>query len=392
MKLRTKGKILNISSSIVVKATRFKHKLNQPNYCYVIDSEDMIMKKYESELIITISNKIEKSYKGKIVFGIKDLMHISEDDIIYIGNDGKVQTMYRTNSSQNYLLVTDRCNSNCIMCSQPPKDRDDIEFLHEINIQVIKLIPKNCIELVITGGEPTLLSDKLFELLEIIKKELPNTEVHMLSNGRLFSVNRFAEKLAQINNTRLMVGIPLYSDYYQVHDYVVQTKDAYYQTIMGIHNLKRYNIRVEIRVVLHKVTVPRLLKLSQYIYRNLTFVDHVAFMGLEVTGHTKAHLDDLWIDPKEYMNVLDKSVTYLSKRKINVSIYNTPLCLLPFNLWGFNRKSISDWKNIYFEECNKCTLLNECGGFFESSTKKYSEYIKSFVFDPRIENENIIVI
>lgn len=387
MVLRTKGRPHNLHEFEVLKVTRFKHKAYNDNYCLLIDeNDDFDYNKLDDDLFIITTNKLSDSqFSGKCLHSIKSLSHISEDDILYIGTDGNLRTMYRTSSFQNYLLLTERCNSNCIMCSQPPKDKDDIQHLHEIHLKLIPLIPKDCIELGLTGGEPTALGDKLFELLTLITKELPNTEIHILTNGRSFSINALAEKLGKINNPRIMLGIPLYSDFYQIHDYVVQAKDAYYQTLMGIQNLKRYNIRVEIRVVLHKITIPRLERLAEFIYKNMPFVDHVAFMGLEIMGYTKANLHDLWIDPVDYMEELEKSVSFLARRKIHTSIYNTPLCLLPQDIWVFNRKSISDWKNVYFEECNKCVLKDECGGLFASAEKKHSDYIKAFKTDPRKE-------
>lgn len=386
MKLRTKGKPFNLTKPLLLKATRFKHKLKEPHYCLILENEEVLSSKFNSIISISTAKIISKDYNGTCLYNVKDLSHVSENDILYIGLDGNLRSMYRVNSKQNTLLLTERCNSNCLMCSQPPKDKDDIHFIHDIHLQLIPLIPKDCHDLILTGGEPTLLGDKLFELLELIKIELPSTEIHILTNGRIFAINSIAERIAKINNPRIMLGIPLYSDYYQTHDYVVQTKDAFYQTIMGIHNLKRYNVRVEIRIVLHKATISRLLKLSEFIYRNLTFVDQIVFMGLEVIGFTKTNLSDVWIEPYEYMNDLEKAVSYLHRRKMNVLIYNTPLCLLPQELWSFSRKSISDWKNIYFEECNSCAMIDECGGLFESSTTKYSEHLIAFKEDPRVEN------
>lgn len=389
MLLRTKGTPHNLHEFEVLKATRFKHKAYNDNYCFLIDeTEDIDFNKLDDDLFILTTNKLTKDrFNGRCLHSIKSLSHISEDDILYIGTDGNLRTMFRVNSFQNYLLLTERCNSNCIMCSQPPKDKDDIQHLHDIHLKLIPLIPKDCIELGLTGGEPTILGNKFFELLSLITKELPNTEIHILTNGRSFSINALAEKLSDVNNPRIMLGIPLYSDYYQIHDYVVQAKDAYYQTLMGIQNLKRYNIRVEIRVVLHKITTPRLERLAEFIYRNMPFVDHVAFMGLEIMGYTKANIDNLWIDPVDYMEELEKAVSFLARRKIHTSIYNMPLCLLPQDIWCFNRKSISDWKNIYFEECEKCILREDCGGFFASAEKKHSKYIKAFMIDPRIEKQ-----
>jgi hypothetical protein len=38
-------------------------------------------------------------------------------------------------------------------------------------------------------------------------------------------------------------------------------------------------------------------------------------------------------------------------------------------------KSISDWKNLYLTECEKCSALEDCGGLFKWTVKKHSEHI-----------------
>jgi len=167
----------------------------------------------------------------------------------------------------------------------------------------------------------------------------------------------------------------LYSDNAPDHDYVVQARGAFDQTIQGLHRLARYEQPVEIRVVLHKLTIPRLQDLAHFIYRNLTFASHVALMGLEITGFTRPNLNKLWIDPYEYQTELQRAVEYLAIRGMNVSIYNHPLCLLPRDLWKFARRSISDWKNVYFEVCIRCGAREACGGFFMSAERKHSEHL-----------------
>jgi His-Xaa-Ser system radical SAM maturase HxsC len=172
-----------------------------------------------------------------------------------------------------------------------------------------------------------------------------------------------------------MIGIPLYSDIAHIHDFVVQAEGAFDQTIHGILNLKRYGIRVEVRVVLHHQTVDRLPHLARFIARNLRCVDHVALMGLEIMGHVKMNIDALWIDPVEYQPELCEAVSELSRRRMNVSIYNHQLCVLPRELWPFARKSISDWKNEYLDVCDDCAVKQRCGGFFSSAKIRCSEHI-----------------
>ena len=377
MLLKTRGKTHIIEEPIVTKVTRDPLNMD-PNTSLIIEGDFPESSFSHFKTILTTSRYQDHPIDKPSVHSVQTFDHLSEEDIIVINSDGVINTLFRPNSQQNFLLFTERCNSNCLMCSQPPRDRDDIPYLFHIHRQVIPLIPKNCQELGITGGEPTLLGNFFFELLSQIKSELPEMDLHCLTNGRSFAWEHVAKRLGQMDYHKLMLGIPVYSDYYQIHDYIVQAKDAFNQTIQGLYNLANYGVRIELRIVLHKASIPRLKQLARYIYKNLPFVEHVAFMGLEYQGYTPYNIDKLWIEPADYMDDLTETVEFLSSRDINVSIYNSQLCLMPQELWRFNKKSISDWKNIYLEECSKCALSDQCGGLFASSEKKHPKFIKAF--------------
>jgi His-Xaa-Ser system radical SAM maturase HxsC len=374
MLLKVRGTPYRISEPIVGRVTRnpFTHEGRE----ILLTDNDLSRAKNFKAVISSAS--IENRVDHPSIYSVYTTDHLAEGDIIVINNDGVINTLYRINSYQNFLLATERCNSNCLMCSQPPKDKNDIPFLFNIHRQLIPLIPKDCIELGITGGEPTLMGEEYFELLGLIKEELPNTEIHCLTNGRSFAWPNMAKRLASLEFNRLMLGIPLYSDFYQAHDYIVQAKDAFNQTVRGLHNLALYDQRIEIRIVLHQQSIPRLRQFARFVYKNLPFVEHVAFMGLEYQGYTPHNIDKLWIDPAYYMEELGDAVHFLSDRGMNVSIYNSQLCVLPEELWKFNKKSISDWKNIYLEQCNNCSIRQQCGGLFASCDKMHSAYIKPF--------------
>ena len=306
-----------------------------------------------------------------------ELQHLVDGDVIkVIPHRNSVRAIYRIEGSANFLFVTERCNSFCLMCSQPPRNVDDGHLIEEL-IEAIPLIDLGARELGITGGEPTLLGDRFLELVRIIKNYLPNTSLHVLTNGRSFADAKLAEAVARIGHPDLMFGIPLYSDVSQIHDFVVQAQGAYDETIRGILNLKRHSQKVEIRVVIHRQTFARLPQLAEFICRNLQFVDHVALMGLEITGFTRANLNELWIDPLEYSDQLCEATETLSRYGIRVSIYNLQRCLLPRDQWKYAVKSISDWKNKYYQECEGCIERVNCGGFFESSDLKKSDNIRA---------------
>lgn len=387
MLLKTKGIPHLVSESIIGKVTR------NPNYRpeAVEDQPILIVEGgmtnnafhngpyYSGRFQAILSTSIRPLTESiPSIFSVGTFDHLHDDDIIIVHEDGSIHTLYRPQSKQNFLLFTERCNSNCLMCSQPPKDRDDTDYYYNLYKRLVPIIPKDCFELGITGGEPTLLGNRFFELLQLIKAELPDTEIHCLTNGRSFAWKNAANRLGALHYERMMLGIPLYADNYQTHDHVVQARHAFNQTMQGLYNLAATNQRCEIRVVLHQLTIPRLTKLARFIYKNLPFVEHVAFMGLEYQGYTPHNIKKLWIDPALYMNELGEAAEYLSQMGMNVSIYNSQLCVMPKHLWKYNKKSISDWKNIYLDVCNRCAMINECGGLFASCANMHSEGLRPF--------------
>ena len=90
---------------------------------------------------------------------------------------------------------------------------------------------------------------------------------------------------------------------------------------------------------------------------------------------TISHLGKLWTDPYDYGDDLARAVEFLAIRGMNVSVYNHQLCVIPRSIWKFTRQSISDWKNIYFDECATCRVRGHCGGLFASATRQHSAHI-----------------
>lgn len=274
------------------------------------------------------------------------------------------------NSNDNVLFVTSQCNNRCIMCCQPPGLVNDLDRNFEKNMRIVSSAPKGLPSLGLTGGEPTLLGDRLFTLIKHIRTELPDTEIHLLSNGRAFSDISYVRKFKECGTDKILIGIPLHSDSAVDHDYVAQDSGAFDETMLGLYNLERFGFDVELRVVLNKVTCSRLPQMANFIYRNLPFVRYVSLMGLEYTGLTVRNHELVWIDPLDYQDELEKATLELSRWGMNVSIFNLPHCVLKKSIWKYAVKSISDWKNEYAEFCQECAMKSNCCGLFTTSRRQ----------------------
>ena len=359
-----------------------KIALNSPwffcNRNSVIVTSSPNRKSLRHTAILTDINDIDdylKSGDNIIYYGVSNIKELNAGDIVRLTPEGKIDVLYEIESPHNVLFVTEQCNCSCLMCPQYTT-RNKTDYTEEV-LALIRLIPQKTRLLGITGGEPTLLGNNLFRIIESCKQILPKTALHLLSNGIKFADFEFAKNFALIGHPDIQIGIPLYADTDTEHNYIVQT-NGFYKTLKGIQNLALFKQKVEIRVVITALNYHRLPKLAEFIYQNLPFVVHIAFMGMETKELAKKNLDEVWIDPYEYQSYLSEAVEILSLRKMNVSIYNHQLCVLPKILWPYSRKSISTWKNIYLPECKQCRKIDFCGGFFESSMEIHSKHIQPF--------------
>ena len=223
------------------------------------------------------------------------------------------------NSNDNALFITSQCNNRCVMCCQPPLLRNDLDGYFQKNMALIDSAPRELRSLGITGGEPTLLGDRLFELLRHVRTKLPETEIHLLTNGRAFADKEYARKLAECGEKKILLGIPLHADSAGDHDTITQVKGSFEETMLGLYNLGRYDIGIELRVVITKMNYRRLPKLPDFIYRNLPFVEFISLMGLEYTGYTIKNREAVWIDPMDYQAELTQAVLELRDWRMDVS-------------------------------------------------------------------------
>lgn len=228
----------------------------------------------------------------------------------------RVASRYRRGDNGNVLFATERCNSYCVMCSQPPRQVQDDWRVGQL-LDLIDLIDSDEPSLAISGGEPTLLGDGLVEVVARCASVLPDTHLHILSNGRLLDGSTLHSRFEGIH-PNLSWGIPLYGDHYGLHDYVVQNEGAFAQTLRGLYALEAAKQRIEIRVVLVRPSFERLPQIARFIQRNLPFVEHVALMGIEPIGFAKAHHSDIWADPIDFGQELAEAVNTLDLSGIGV--------------------------------------------------------------------------
>ena len=329
------------------------------------------------DMVITTSKEFFKTHSNKKILYFEKISEIEENAIVRLEHD----TLYLTflpSSNAHTLFFTKKCNHYCLMCSEPPSTKDD-SYLVDENIQIVNLLNPELKTLGISGGEPTLNKKDFLKVVTAIRKALPDTEIRVLTNGRAFTDKRFVTELSQVAQGYLVFEIPVYHHNYAVHDYIVQSKNAFFETVEGIYNCAQENLQVEIRVVLTKLNYDGLEDLMYFIYRNIPFVNHIALMGLEYIGFAMNNFEEIHISPLKYQQNLINAINDCKKYNLLVSIYNLPLCLVHDSLRGYARQSISDWKNEFSIVCNECDYKSECAGMFTSTQPHFENLLQPII-------------
>lgn len=288
-------------------------------------------------------------------------------DVVLVDPEaGKIERLLRSGSEHNTLLVTERCDQLCVMCSQPPKKSHDDRFalLH----QACLLAEEGCL-IGISGGEPTLFKDQLLAMIEMVLSVRPDLRFHILSNGQHFTSDDIA-RLSEEHFAHVAWGIPLYASTPELHDRIVVKPGAFERLQESLDYLLQSAARIELRTVVLQDNFDQLPDLARYVSINLPFVEQWSIMGLENIGFAKNRWNSLYVDIRQNFEPLDLVLDQAQLRGIPARLFNTPLCHLPVEFRHYAVASISDWKRRYAPACDYCQQKPNCSGFFDWHPEK----------------------
>lgn len=310
-----------------------------------------------------------------------------EYDVFEITKEGNCIKLYDTTSLDNAIIVTNACNSNCIMCPTPEIIRKDGKTLpYDALANIIRHFPSDACHLTITGGEPFLMGRRLFDFFRILKEKFIDTEFLLLTNGRIFAVEDYVALLKETLPNNTIIGIPFHGYNPQTHDMVTQSPGSFRQTFFGVKRLLKQGFRIEVRIVVSLLTINYLDEIAKMIIEEFPTVYSVKIMGLEMLGNAAKNKDKVWVSYEVAFNKAQEAINNLIYAGIDTGLYNFPLCSVKKEYWGIYCKSISDNKVRFAEKCTECTVRDACGGLFAGSSRMASKDVKPFIKNGNDEN------
>jgi len=351
-------------------------KNHYPPFVVKISSSDKYSGPYENEKTVakivdqTASFLQCQSSFGKFKILLKDEDEYEGDVLLCLPETGKIQRIFRANSQYNSILFTERCDQMCVMCSQPPRRTAD-EWRFPLYKRAFDLIPPDS-RIVISGGEPTLYKEDLFNILNHCAKNRPDIGFQILSNCQHLTkedIESMAELHEQLD---IFWGIPLYSHDEENHDLIVGKKGAFNPLMENLFLLASSGATIELRTVLTAKNALDLAQLAVFVADHIPFISRWAIMAMEPIGFAKANREQLFYDHSLAPQPLNKALDVCKFRGINVTLFNFPRCTVEEKYRGLCVQSISDWKNKFLSECKGCKEQEFCTGFFEWYDSKWT--------------------
>lgn len=331
---------------------------------------------YVTRLVVAPDNRsadnsflVERYENGASFSGAQGLISVDGASAVDLDGDvvllhpsrGRLERLLRPASDHNTLLVTERCDQLCVMCSQPPK-KTHVDRFDLLERACMLAAPGTLIG--ISGGEPTLYKHRLFELLEYVLGARDDLAFHVLTNGQHFDGEDEC-RLRDPVYRRVSWGIPIYASEPRLHDEIVGKPGAFARLEKSFAHLIMASARVELRTVILQANVDELPALSRYVAARLQFAEAWSVMQLENTGFAKGRWPSLYFNHSRKFDQIASALDHALLHGVLAQLFNFPYCTVPPAYRSLAVASISDWKRKYAPACEGCAAKPNCCGFFE---------------------------
>jgi MoaA/NifB/PqqE/SkfB family radical SAM enzyme len=220
------------------------------------------------------------------------------------------------------LKVGFACNNNCLSCPQAHRRHFGDLTTGQIKGFLDAGRKKGDIQVVLTGGEPTVRKD----IIEIVDyaRQTGYSDVQLQTNGRMLSYKDFCKKLIDAGASSFMLGI--HGSKAEVHDYLTRSPGSFEQAIQGIKNLNGFGMPVTVNSVVSKISYKFLPETAE-LFAGLK-VKQLQFAFMHCTGNAWENRELLLPTKTEVMPFIHKGLEIGLKAGLTMRVEAYPFCFL----------------------------------------------------------------
>lgn len=260
------------------------------------------------------------------------------------------------------IAAWNKCNNNCLMCTNPPGYKKEKDYDYGKLIDRYKNLDPEEREIYLTGGEP-VLHPHFFDFLDFLRKKCPESKITIVTNGRLFSYSEFARKCLSRGNISFQIAV--HGPNARLHDKITGAKGSFEQTISGIRNLlklKPEESEIELRVIIHRLTVSHLKDIHYFLVRSFPGANRIVFIFMEMEGMAGVNIRRVGTKYKQALPYLRELFRDFKNSPTEIRLYHFPLCVLPSEFWPYAWRTLPAEEIVFLPFCNKCQYKDYCLG------------------------------
>ena len=289
-----------------------------------------------------------------------------------------------------------KCMNTCVFCDGVSEDIDDKTKFEKIINEAQHFIDNGYQYLDISGGDPGEYN-KLLEVFSFLKNS-PIDMVQLSTHGRTLKDNNLVKIISYFK--MIIVRVPLYGSTPEIHDKVVGSKGAFFDTLQGLRNIAMYGIAINAQIAINKYNEDDIENIIDLFFSipNIK-IRQLIIMPTSLSVMSSEYAKDWYLPIKDMKDVskrINRKFYYMSEKEYCnntiLTLMSIPYCLVgkhsPFidNMSGPPSMGIKELNpnfkcrvqgvpkyriKTHFNECKKCFKFNECNGIPENDFEMF---------------------
>ncbi|PIQ88735.1 MAG: hypothetical protein COV72_06645 [Candidatus Omnitrophica bacterium CG11_big_fil_rev_8_21_14_0_20_42_13] len=289
------------------------------------------------------------------------------------------------------LKVGYSCVNDCKFCVVADKRHLLDKNTGEIKRELFDSHNEGIRDVVFTGGEVTVRGD-IFDIVSFAK-EIGYLNIQIQTNGRRFSSFDFTKEMVRAGMSELSPA--LHGASAEVHDSLTRRPGSWRQTVLGIHNAKKLQVRVITNTVITKANYKTLPEIASLLVK--LKVDQFQFAFVHIMGNARRRYREVVPRVSEAVPYIKNALDVGIKAGVRVMAEAMPFCMMDgyekyiseFHIPSVQIKEVG-WKvdnftfvrkthgKKKFLQCLKCKWYTIC----EGPWKEYPELFGDEEFKP----------
>jgi MoaA/NifB/PqqE/SkfB family radical SAM enzyme len=190
----------------------------------------------------------------------------------------------------------------------------------------------------------------------------------------MFCYEDYTKRLIDLKLPKFGIYANLSGHIPELHDKITNAPGSFTQTIAGIENLLKYNVNVEIRIVINRINYKFLPQIAEYLSIKFPNIPTIAFIAMNIVGNARINAKKVSIRYDEMVPYLERALDIILAKKINTRLYSFPLCVLKQKYRKFAKRIIFYKDKVQFlPQCEYCKCRKMCFGIWKSYIKEIND-------------------